>query len=74
MVKIEGHGSRWRGLQAVKTDLVGILGELDSVISLELLNCIWLGLELHLSLLSLYKERLRAPHVQIIIQSIQRKG
>jgi hypothetical protein len=63
MVKIEGHGSRWHGLQAVKTDLVGILGELDSVIGLELLNYIRLGLELHLGVLSLYKERLRATHV-----------
>jgi hypothetical protein len=58
-VKIEGHGLRWRELQAVK--LVGILWELDSVIGLELLNCIRLALEFHISLLSLYKERLGAP-------------
>jgi hypothetical protein len=43
MVKIEGHESRYRGLQAVKTDLVGILEKLDSIIDLELLNCIRLG-------------------------------
>jgi hypothetical protein len=65
-IKIEGHGPRWFGLQAVKTDLVEILGKLDSVIDLELLNCIRLGLELHPSLLSLYKERLGAPLIQTI--------
>jgi hypothetical protein len=74
MVKIEGHGLRWRGLQAVKTDLVGILEKLDSLVDLELLNCIRLGLELRLSLLSIYKERLGAPFVHTIIQSIRRKG
>jgi hypothetical protein len=37
-VKIEGYRPRWRGLQAVKTDLIEILGKLDSVIDLELLN------------------------------------
>jgi hypothetical protein len=56
MVKIEAQEPRWRGLQAVKTDLVRILGKLDYVIDPELLNCIRLGLELHLSLLSIYKE------------------
>jgi hypothetical protein len=61
MVKIDGHGPRWCGLQAIKTDLVGILGKLDFIIDLELLNCIQQGLELHPSLLSLYKERLRPP-------------
>jgi hypothetical protein len=43
------------------TGLLRILGKVDSVIDLELLNCIRLGLELHPSLLSLYKERLGAP-------------
>jgi hypothetical protein len=74
MVKIEGHKPRWRGLQAIKTDLVKILGKLDSVIDLELLNYIRLGLELYLSLLSIYKERLGVPLVHTIIQSIQCKG
>jgi hypothetical protein len=63
IVKIEGHRPRWCGLQAIKTDLVRILGKLDSVIDLELLNYIQLGLELPLSLLFLYKERLGAPLV-----------
>jgi hypothetical protein len=40
MVKIEGHKPRWRGLQAINTNLVKILGKLDSVIDLELLNYI----------------------------------
>jgi hypothetical protein len=61
MVKIEGHGPRWHRLQAVKTDLIGILKKLDSVIDLELLNRIRLGLELHISLISIYKERLGYP-------------
>jgi hypothetical protein len=60
-IKIEGHGPRWRGVQAVQISLVRILGKLDSVIDLELLNCI--RLELHLSLLSIYKERLGATLV-----------
>jgi hypothetical protein len=70
MVKIEGHRPRWHGLQAVKTDIVWILGKLDSVIDLELFNYIRLGLELYLSLLSIYKERLGEPLVHTIIQSI----
>jgi hypothetical protein len=73
-VKIEGHGSRWHGFQAIKTNLVGILEKLDSVIDLKFLNCIRLRIELSLNLLSLYKERLGTPLVQTIIQSIQRKG
>jgi hypothetical protein len=64
MVKIEGHRPRWRGLQAIKTDLVRILGKLDSVIDLKLFNCIRLGLELHLSLLSTYKERLNQSNAK----------
>jgi hypothetical protein len=39
-VKIEGHRPRWRGLQAIQIGLVRILGKLDSVIDLKLLNCI----------------------------------
>jgi hypothetical protein len=74
IVKIEGHKSRWRGLQAVKTNLVRILGKLNSVIDLELLNCIRLGLESYLNLLSIYKESLGVPLVHRIIQSIQCKG
>jgi hypothetical protein len=58
----------------LETDLVRILGKLDPVIDLELLNCIRLGLELHLNLLSVYKERLGAPLVHTIISSNQRKG
>jgi hypothetical protein len=73
-VKIKGHGPRWCGLQGVKTDLLRILGKLDSVIDLELLDCILLGLELYLNLLSIYKERLGVPLVHTIMQSIQRKG
>jgi hypothetical protein len=73
MVKIEGYRPRRRGLQAVKIDLVKILRKLDSVIDLELFNCIRLGLELHLSLLSIYKERLGTPLcTHTFIQSIQR--
>jgi hypothetical protein len=74
MVKIKGHRPRWCELQAVKTDLLGILGKLNSVIDLKFLNCIRLGLELYLNLLSIYKERLGVPLVHTIIQSIQRKG
>jgi len=73
MVKIEGHGLRWRELQAVKTELVGILGKLDSVLNLKLINCI-LGLELLPSLLFLYKERLGAPLVQTIVKLICRRN
>jgi hypothetical protein len=58
----------------LETDLVGILGKLNSVIDLELLNCIRLGLELHLSLLSIYKERLGTPLVHTIMSSNQCKG
>jgi hypothetical protein len=68
IVKIEGHKSRWRGLQAVMTDLVRILGKLNSVIDLELLNCIRLGLESYLNLLSIYKESLGVPLAHTIIQ------
>jgi hypothetical protein len=74
MVRIEEHGLARHGLQFTQTDFARILGMLDSVIDLELLSCIWLRLELHLNLLSLYKEWLRAPLVHTIIQSIQRKG
>jgi hypothetical protein len=71
IVKIQGHRPRWHGLQAVKADLVRILEKLDYVMDLKLFNCIQLGLELHLSLLSIYKEKLGAPlvHTQSYNQS-----
>jgi hypothetical protein len=34
----EGHETRWRGLQAIKINLVGVLRKLDFVIGLGLCN------------------------------------
>jgi hypothetical protein len=70
----KGHQLRQHELQAKKTDLVEVIGKLDSIIDLELLNCTRLGIELLHGLLSLYKKRLEAPlvYTTIIINPIQR--
>jgi hypothetical protein len=58
-----------------RTDLVGLLGKLVSIIELELFNCIRLGLEQYALPSGLYKERHACtPCIQSIIHNTHRKG
>ena len=61
------EGARQGGVisKLSRTDLVGLLGKLVSVIELELLNCIRLGLEQYALPSGLYKEKQEHPLVII---------
>jgi hypothetical protein len=70
---VEGHKTRWHGLQAYQIDLVDLQGKLDFVIGLGLSNCNRLGLVSCPALSSYIKRGMVHPLVHTIIQPIQRK-